>query len=196
MKVSADDPRSQRTRAQLREGLMTLVAKKHFASLTIEDVTQAAGLNRTTFYLHYTGLHELLEDCARSLFAEMRKQIYANTVDPHAAAADMRPFVESVFRHLHSHLDFYRSMLGRQGDPLFRSLFQGLLMELIFEPITGQRSPEAADAQLDMKLQFFTAGFGGVAEWWLENDEPLSVEQASQLVARDILPDYLKLLNG
>ena len=72
------DPRVIRTRGLLRTALMELAVEKSFASLTIQDVTRRAGLNRTTFYLHFNGLHELLEDCARSLFAELRGEIYAN----------------------------------------------------------------------------------------------------------------------
>ena len=48
------------------------------------------------------------------------------------------PYVECVFRHLVQHARFYRSILGKQGDPLFRALFQELLSELIFGPITAQ----------------------------------------------------------
>jgi hypothetical protein len=45
-----------------------------------------------------------------------------------------------------------------------------------------------------MNLRFFSAGFAGVAAWWLEKGKPISAEQASQQVARDILPDYLRLM--
>jgi hypothetical protein len=45
-----------------------------------------------------------------------------------------------------------------------------------------------------MNLRFFSAGFAGVAAWWLEKGQPISAEQASQQVARDILPDYLRLM--
>jgi AcrR family transcriptional regulator len=196
MKVSESDPRSIRTRALLRDTLMQLVAEKSFASLTIQDVTHLAGLNRTTFYLHYSGLHELLEDCARTLFGQMRSEIYGNKTsgfrqDPNVLA----PYITSVFHHLAHHEKFYRAMLGRQGDPLFRVLFQELLSELIFEPM--ERAPdEPSSLQLEMILRFFSSGFGGIAEWWLEKGMPISAEQASQQVARKILPDYLRLMGN
>ena len=105
---------------------MQLVAEKRFASLTIQDVTSQAGLNRTTFYLHYSGLHELLE----------------------------------------------------------------------FEPITAQNSDGDSNPKLAMNLRFFSAGFTGVAAWWLEKGKPISIEQASLQIARDILPDYLRLVSN
>ena len=197
MKVSESDPRSIRTRELLHQALINLVAEKSFTSLTIQDVTDLAGLNRTTFYLHYGGLHELLEDCARTLFAQMRTEIYANKVIGDIRnATTLKPFVESVFRHLEGHERFYRAMLVRQGDPLFRGLFQELLLELIFEPIAHQTQGDFSDPRLEMNIRFFNAGFIGVASWWLENGKPISVEQASLQITRDILPGYLRLMSN
>jgi AcrR family transcriptional regulator len=197
MKVSETDPRSIRTRELLRQALISLAAEKSFASLAIQDVTDRAGLNRTTFYLHYGGLHELLEDCARTLFSQMRTDIYANKVIVDGRnMVTYTPFVESVFRHLEQHERFYRAMLGRHGDPLFRGLFQELLLELIFEPIAHQTQSNLNDPQLDMNIRFFNAGFIGVASWWLEKGMPIPVEQASLQITRDILPGYLRLMGN
>jgi AcrR family transcriptional regulator len=195
MKVSASDPRSIRTRDLLRDALMKLVAEQSFNSLSIQDVTRLAGLNRTTFYLHYSGLHELLEDCARTLFGQMRTEIYANKFSYRQQdLTALVPFVESVFRHLEQHEPFYRAMLGKQGDPLFRVLFQDLLAELIFEPIIDRNPGDDSNPQLEIILRFFSSGFTGVAAWWLEKGKPLSVEKASLQIAHDILPDYLRLM--
>jgi AcrR family transcriptional regulator len=191
MNSLALDPRVQRTRASLQESLMSLVVNRSFANLTIQEVTQQAGLNRTTFYLHYTGLPELLEDCARSLFIEMRSEIYANLPDQYQASpARLEPFVRSVFYHLQNHEKIYRAMLGKQGDPYFRSLFQDFLTELIFEPVAN-----AAAYPDGMVMRFFSAGFTGIASWWLDNYMPISAEQAARQIARDILPGYLRLMS-
>jgi hypothetical protein len=100
------------------------------------------------------------------------------------------------FRHLEQHERFYRAMLGHQGDPLFRGLFQELLLELIFEPIAHQTQSDLNDPQLDMNMRFFNAGFIGVASWWLEKGKPIPVEQASLQITRDILPSYLRLMSN
>jgi AcrR family transcriptional regulator len=172
-----------------------LTAEKSFASLTIQDVTQQAGLNRTTFYLHYTGLHELLEDCARTLFNQMRTEIYANKpVNFQQDPARLEPFVVSVFHHLAQHEKFYRAMLGKQGDPFFRALFQDLLSELIFEPMANEIPNENPGLQFGMTMRFFSTGFTGIASWWLENGMPISAEEASRQITRDILPGYMQLL--
>ena len=195
MKSDKMDPRILRTRELLRRALEELVIEYSFAKLTVSQVTAQAGLDRSTFYLHYTGLHALLEDCARELFSEMREEIYRNRPgDYRKDLSVLEPFVTSVFKHLEKHHRFYRSMLGKQGDPFFRNLFQDQLTELIFEPISLSNLPEKS-LQSDMTLRFFSAGFAGLASWWLEKDMPVSIEDASRQVAVNILPDYLRLIN-
>ena len=197
MKGSPSDPRAVRTRALLNGALMQLVVEKSFTSLTIQDITDRAGLHRTTFYLHYSGLFELLENCIRTLFSQMRSEIYANEpIDFQQDPTSLVPSIECVFLHLEEHEKFYRAMLGKQGDPLFRVLFQELLSELIFEPIADQIQREDQNYQFQMILKFFSAGFTGIASWWLEKGKPISAEQASLQIARDILPDYLRLIGN
>ena len=78
------DPRALRSREALRRSFEELAAERPYANLTVKEVTTFAGLDRTTFYLHYPGMHALLEDCTRVLFDEMRAEIYANLqVDYH-----------------------------------------------------------------------------------------------------------------
>jgi hypothetical protein len=43
-------------------------------------------------------------------------------------------------------------------------------------------------------LSFFTAGFAGIATWWLENDQPIDCHTTAKMVTKDILPTYMKLV--
>jgi AcrR family transcriptional regulator len=187
-----EDPRTTRSRALLQKALIELITEKNFASLTIQEVTARAGLNRSTFYLHYMGIHELLEDCVKDLFGSMRSEIYSRVerVKP-LKMEDYEPFVECVFQHLKQNFRFYRAMLGKNGDSYFRSLFQNLLAELIFEPMRGEYP---SDIESDLILRFFTEGFTGIAAWWLESEHPIATKEAARLVTKDILPAYMEMV--
>lgn len=190
------DPRIGRTRGLLRQALMALATEKRFGSLSIQEVTRRAGLNRSTFYLHYSGLHELLEDCARELFGQMRESIYQCPARPDLPSPERyEPYVRRVFDHLQEHEAFYRAMLGKRGDSFFRALFQEMLTELIFEPMRDDAPGSPHGSQLELAKRFYSAGFAGIATWWLENGRPISAGEASRQITRDLLPDYLRLLD-
>jgi hypothetical protein len=60
-------------------------------------------------------------------------------------------------------------------------------------PTPEENQPRTRQQQ-KMILKIFSAGFAGIAAWWLENRMPISAEDASQRVTRDLLPDYLRLM--
>ena len=55
------DPRMRRTRQALQGALQSLLQRKAFEEITVQDITEAAGVNRATFYDHYTDKSSLLE---------------------------------------------------------------------------------------------------------------------------------------
>lgn len=55
------DPRIRRTRQLLQGALQSLMQAKSFEEISVQDITEAATVNRATFYDHYTDKFSLLE---------------------------------------------------------------------------------------------------------------------------------------
>ncbi|NMC84581.1 MAG: TetR/AcrR family transcriptional regulator [Anaerolineaceae bacterium] len=191
-KESELDPRVVRSRRQLQKALMELVAEKRYSDLSIQEVTQRAGLNRSTFYLHYTGLHELLEDCGKELFNQLHEVIYEKFNQKKSSASqDIERYTAFVFDHLEKYSSFYRSLLGRNGDLAFQTFFREQLEELIFEPMNINA---INTLEQEVVLRFYTAGFTGIAVWWLESEPRISAQEVSHVVVNDLIAGYLKFV--
>lgn len=54
------DPRIRRTRKLLQDALDKLLQTKDFNELSVQDIADEAGVNRATFYDHYSDKNELL----------------------------------------------------------------------------------------------------------------------------------------
>ena len=54
------DRRVRKTRAQMRAGLAYLMKTKSIKEITVKDLVEAADINRSTFYLHYTDIYTML----------------------------------------------------------------------------------------------------------------------------------------
>ena len=67
--------RVQYTRRALREALIDLVSEKPLANITITDICARADINRSTFYLHYQGVHELLGEIEDHIIAHIETQL-------------------------------------------------------------------------------------------------------------------------
>ncbi len=55
------DPRIRRTRELLQQSLGRLLETKDFDRISVHEITDAAGVNRATFYAHYNDKFALLE---------------------------------------------------------------------------------------------------------------------------------------
>ena len=50
------------TATRMGESFLTLLAKKDFEYITIKEICEVAGVNRSTFYLHYETMSDLLSE--------------------------------------------------------------------------------------------------------------------------------------
>lgn len=65
-----EDPRITRTRSLLEQAFMELIEDKGFASLSVQEITDHAGINRATFYAHFPDKYALLDHSIRIQFAQ------------------------------------------------------------------------------------------------------------------------------
>ena len=47
----------------MNQALIELLNKKDFEFITIKEICEKAGVNRSTFYLHYETIGDLLDEC-------------------------------------------------------------------------------------------------------------------------------------
>jgi AcrR family transcriptional regulator len=86
------DPRIRRTRKLLQGALGTLMHTKSFDEISVQDITDAATVNRATFYDHYTDKYALLESMIAGGFHEFlyERQLRYEIGCPAALAAIVR----------------------------------------------------------------------------------------------------------
>ena len=54
------------TAIRMDEALIALLEKKDFEYISIKEICQKAGVNRSTFYLHYENTADLLKETTRN----------------------------------------------------------------------------------------------------------------------------------
>ena len=69
------DPRVIRTRGLILKSFEDLLAEKNFESVSVQDVTDKAQVNRATFYAHFPDKYALLDYSIQKMFmAEIEKR--------------------------------------------------------------------------------------------------------------------------
>ena len=68
------DPRIRRTRQLLHQALVNLLETKDFDKISVQDIAEAATVNRATFYDHYADKFALLESMVENRFNKLLAQ--------------------------------------------------------------------------------------------------------------------------
>ncbi len=178
-----EDLRVQRTRNLIVEALIELTIQKGFAAVTVQDIVQRAGINRSTFYRHYRDKFDLLDQYAEAVY-----QMPENAPDPRLPAGQAATGETAVsglvklLEHVRRHAAFFRVMLGQNGDPAFAAKIRQYIQKRMRRSLPKAALPD--DSSVDLYLSYISSGAVGVLAWWLERDTPYSAEQMAKILYR------------
>ncbi len=177
------DPRVRRTRQLLHDALMQLLAKKTFAEISVGDVTDAATVNRATFYAHYPDKYALLECTTGARFADLlekRAVSFDGTCDSalRKIFLGITDFMLSVLGHGHEH----RPRL----DPYMELAIIAVVRGMVIEGLNHY----PADWKVSQQTLANTVSWGlyGAARDWIDSPERTPAEQIANAVTGLLAP--------
>ena len=124
------DPRIRRTRQLLRDALTRLLERKDFDSLSIQEIAEAATLNRGTFYAHYADKFALLEEWIRLSFLEHLEERNIG-FDGTCSSAFQAIFL--ALCDFLSEMQKLRSSQQRQFEPYVEAAVVGQLQKILLD---------------------------------------------------------------
>ncbi|MBE5918453.1 MAG: TetR family transcriptional regulator [Pseudobutyrivibrio ruminis] len=97
MRERSKDLRVRRTLTAVRKAFNDLVLTRNYNEISITDLTEKAGINRKTFYLHYSSLDDLVAEVEE----EMSKEILDN-IGEYARKLDLEGCITYFYKYLES----------------------------------------------------------------------------------------------
>ena len=70
LRTEKNDPRFKRTRSLILQAFMELLPEKGFQAVSVQDITEKAGINRATFYAHFPDKYALLDHSIQQGFRQ------------------------------------------------------------------------------------------------------------------------------
>ena len=89
MAESKTDLRVMRTRKLIRDAFMDMVGEVGVARITVKDLTERAGINRKTFYLHFESIEALYDSVMNEVMNDFFDN-YETTADQPKTLTAMR----------------------------------------------------------------------------------------------------------
>jgi AcrR family transcriptional regulator len=171
------DPRVRRTRQMLEKAFNDLIEEKGFQAISVQDITERAGVNRATFYAHFEDKFDLLDYSIRQSF---RQEIDKRTLNAcHFSPDNLRNLVVAVcefVKNTHSHCS------PPQGQ--FEALVETQVKNQIYELLLKWLQQMESDIAPESVATAASWAMYGLAHQWSHSKRAQSAEQ----FADEVLP--------
>ena len=174
------DPRVKRTRNLILEAFFELLAEKKFESISVQDVTTKAQINRATFYAHFQDKYALLDYSINQMF---RQEIEKRTLNAcHYTPDNLRNLILAVCEFL-SRLHCECAQPHQQ----FESLVETTIKNQIFDLLSHWLKQSNVNISTDISATVATWAIYGLASHYSHSKKrpalDMFVDDALPLVA-------------
>ena len=179
------DRRVARTRGLLQQAHISLILKKGYDAVTVDDICDAANVGRSTFYAHYTGK----DDLRRSGLEHLRKELVGAQKEALAKPGNIGDrslgFSLAMFEHARDHIDLYRALVGGRGGAIALGTIRQILSDLIRNELAATAAKASADAvPRELVVQYVVGAFMSVMTWWLDGGAKLPPHRIDAMFRR------------
>ncbi len=171
------------TASLMNQALLALLEKKDIEFITVTEIAKKAGVNRSTFYLHYDNVYELLEETIHNLNERFLAHFENNR--PFEIQSRQDAFLitdEQLIPYLNFVKENRRVLKLIHKKP---QLFQARkayerMYDKIFYPAISQFVLN--ENEKIYKLEFFTQGVVAIIHKWLALDCVTEIEELLSII--------------
>lgn len=173
------------TATKMDLALISLLKKKPFEYITVSEICETAGVNRSTFYLHYETISDLLNETAGYLINDFRSCFPTDTID--FIRCDQNELVFICDKYLTPYLTYIKEHKEVFGTALSHNKTLGFedaykrLFDNIFNPILDRFHYPASDRQYVM--MYYLNGINAIILEWLRYDCDKSITEISDIIS-------------
>lgn len=171
-----EDRRIKRTKRQLSAGLIELMKNKNIKDITIKELVEKVDINRSTFYLHYSDIYDLLNDIEKNLMEEVTSVF--NSYKNIEQLEDSYAFLLTLFKTFDNNRELCKILMNNPNSSSFMEEMEENLEAEIRNKLTeilGDTSLISPNSYI-----FYRCGCTGLLKYWITNDSPEAPEEMAK----------------
>ncbi|WP_409323875.1 TetR/AcrR family transcriptional regulator [Staphylococcus caprae] len=164
------DKRQIRTNKYLKKGLTQLMNEESYSKITIQQLANAANINRSTFYLHYKSKDDFLNSIIEETLNEMIEYVKSNPMNEDAIFnIDFEISFYRLLEFIELNFEFIKVLIMNMNNTYFRALLVQKVREEIYYPLL-EKNEVNIDFKKDIILNHTIYGHLGVIERWMNSE--------------------------
>ena len=171
--------------------LISILDEKDFLDITVKEICQKAAVNRSTFYLHYENVYDLLKETLDNLYKDFFSR-YDETIKMDRLSNKTN---DELYLITPKYLEPYLSFVN-ENKKIFKLLYfknevfngQNMYNEWfnkIFKPILVKFNVYDEEEQ-EYIMMFHLQGIMGLLMEWLKNDCSMSIDNLINVIQKCI----------
>ena len=180
------------------EALISLLEKKDFEYITVKEICEAADVNRSTFYLHYETIVDLLSESMEYMnrrFLDCFESDAATTIAK-IKTAGKNELIFITPEYLNPYLRFIKDnlkvfMAALEKPEIYDSNIKyDKLYIHIFEPVLERFA--CPKEKRKYVISFYIHGIMGIVNEWIKGGCMEGIPEISEMITELIVPDKYK----
>lgn len=171
-----DNRRVKYTRSSLRSALLSLMIDRPVDRITVKDICVKAGVNRGTFYAHYSSPEQLLEEIENDFYIELLTEVAS-----FQEAGDVKRIFTDALKALMDRREISSALFGPNGDREFLDRVIKVAHDMCIVQWSFV-SPDVSREVLEYAYGFISLGVVSTLRRWLASPDPESPEKLAALM--------------
>lgn len=182
---------SKFTKAAIINSFMMLLSEKSFDDISVKDIVNECGINRNTFYYHFSDIYALVDEVLQGEINKIVQdhQPYKSWNEGFLSAADFALKNKKAILHLHHSAQCYQ--------------LQKYFQKVVYDVVANFVELEAENIGISDKdkafvAEFYTFALQGFVNKWLDNgmkDDFEDVLSKASLLFQSNIKQVIDLLN-
>ena len=181
------------TAIKFDKALISLLEKKPFEYISVTDICKEAGVNRSTFYLHYENTADLLTEASEYMIDTFKGYFSINlkSITERFSSCNLSELVFINKKYLFPYLSFikdnrqiFSAALSSPSALKTEATYQRIF-DNIFYPILDRFDYPVSIRQYVMK--FYLNGITAIIKEWLTNNCTESIDDITEIISLCIL---------
>lgn len=166
------------TKRLLKESLLQLMTQKNIQNISVKELCEVSGINRSTFYNHYSCPADILTEIENTVIEEL-STIWEKEYQKGSWPLNKR--IEALCTYITEHRDLFKLLL-RDSDT--SSGFPALLMNATHVRMTYERVFSYAKSEDNKQLMttFLSNGAYFLIRQWVLEDIPKTPKEIGDLI--------------
>lgn len=183
MQVKKEDRRVRRTKKMLTQALTQLLQQKKEKEITVKELTDLADVNRSTFYLYYKDIPDMMKKIQDELFETLDAIFEGREA---SLPEHVRSILQEVFLVIEDNKELCKVLLSPNGDMNFLHRLNEVLREKCFK-FWMHSGIGGNEVEFEYSYNFMVFGCAGMIRAWLSRDCLESAEQMVEMAEKTIM---------